>query len=83
MKKQILKTVAIIIVSITSAFGQFTTATSGLGAVGTTIRIDTSPTTVTMTLTGASTKWLGIGFAGSTMATATDMFIWNDKKDIY
>jgi len=81
MKKQILKTVAIIIVSITSAFGQFTTATSGLGAVGTTIRIDTSPTTVTMTLTGASTKWLGIGFAGSTMATATDMFIWNDTPD--
>ncbi len=80
MKKQILLPLVIIIVSITSAFGQFTTATSGLGAIGS-IRIDTSPTTVTMTLTCLSDRWVGVGFGGNTMATSTDMFIWNDTPD--
>jgi len=80
MKKQILLPLVIIIVSITSAFGQFSTFTTGLGA-GITIRIDTSTTTVTMTLTAPSDKWIGIGFAGDTMATTTDMFIWNDTPD--
>ncbi len=81
MKKQILLPLVIIIVSITSAFGQCSTGTTGLGAPGTTIRIDTSPTTVTMTLTAPSNKWIGVGFAGDTMATTTDMFIWNDTPD--
>ena len=73
----------LITASMTVALGQFTTGTCSLG-VGTTIRIDTSPTTVTLTLIGSSAKWLGVGFApiaATTMANVTDMFIWNDTPD--
>jgi hypothetical protein len=80
MKKQIIITLTFFLTSITTIFGQFTTGTNGLGAFGT-IRIDTSPTTVTMTITGSSNKWLGVGFGGDTMATCSDMFIWNDTPD--
>ncbi len=79
MKKLII--LLLIIASITNTFGQFTTATHGLGWPNTTIRIDTSPTMVTMTLIGDSTRWLGVGFGGNTMATVSDMFIWNDTPD--
>lgn len=69
-----------VIFPITSLLGQFTTGVLGLGGFGT-IRIDTNPTTVTLTVTGDSTRWLGIGFGGTTMATVSDMFIWNDTSD--
>lgn len=81
MKKQLAIILILIIVSITTVKGQYTTGTCGMGALNTTVRIDTSPTTVTLTLTGDSTRWLGVGFGGSTMATTTDMFIWNDTPD--
>ncbi len=82
MKKQTIIIVCLLLVINTIAFGQFTTATHGLGGFGT-IRIDTSPTTVTLKLTGSSTRWLGVGFGASatTMSTCTDMFIWNDTPD--
>lgn len=56
---------------ITSAFAQFSTgqlALSSFGgnSLGMTARIDVD-TQVTLTLTGASTDWLGIGFAASGM----------------
>lgn len=61
----------------TMSFAQFTTGTVALTGSTRTIKIDTNATTVTMTLTGNSTHWLGIGFNGFSMFEVTDMFIWN------
>lgn len=61
----------------TIAMAQFTTGVVNLGTSGRTIKIDTNASTVTMTLTGNSTHWLGIGFNGFSMSEVTDMFIWN------
>ncbi len=82
MKKLVITSCIIIVGFVSSIFGQFTTGSYHLG-VGTTVRIDTSPTTVTLTLKGESTRWLGVGFGASatTMSTCTDMFIWNDTPD--
>ena len=63
-----------------SSFGQFTTGVVNLTGTGT-LKIDTNATTATMTLTGSNTRWLGIGFGGSTMSTVTDMFIWNSTAN--
>lgn len=79
MKKQLI--ILFQLMMITNAIGQFSTGVRGLAALNTNIKIDTTPTTVTMTLNGNSTRWLGIGFGGNTMATTTDMFIWNDTAD--
>ena len=80
MKKQILLHLILITASITTALGQYTTFTYGLGGAGS-IKIDTNTTTVTITLTCLSDRWTGIGFGGATMATTTDMFILNDTPD--
>ncbi len=82
MKKYLLLLILLIFASIPVAFGQFSTGTTGLGGLGT-IKISTSPTTVTMTLTGSSTRWLGVGFGTNVIAmgNCTDMFIWNDTPD--
>ena len=82
MKKLILL-FTIVASSTISVFGQYTTSVIGLGAPNTTIRIDTDPSIVTLTLTGASNRWLAVGFGvnATTMASATDMFIWNDTTD--
>ena len=79
MKKKLLLLLTFVIGLTTSALGQYSTGTQGLG--GAYIKIDTNPTTVTLTLTGDSTRWLGVGFGGNSMATVTDMFIWNDTSD--
>lgn len=60
-----------------NGFGQFTTGVVALTGSARTIKIDTNATTATMTLTGLSTHWLGIGFNGFSMFEVTDMFIWN------
>lgn len=57
---------------MTSVFGQYSTGTMNLSSFGSTslgmtAKIDVSPTLVTLTLTGASTDWLGIGFNASGM----------------
>lgn len=39
---------------------------------GYTVKFDTNPTTVTMTLVGSSTSWLGIGFGMTTMSQTGD-----------
>lgn len=79
MKKKLL-VLSCLLTAITS-FAQFTTGTVALTGSTMTIKIDTDPTTVTMTLTGNSSRWLGIGFNGLTMAAATDMFIWNSTAN--
>lgn len=75
MKKKLL-TMFLLSVA-TFSFAQFTTGTVALAGSTRTIKIDTDATMVTMTLTGSSTHWLGIGFNGFSMAEVTDMFIWN------
>ena len=64
-----------------SSFAQFTTGTIALAGSTRTIKIDTDATIVTMTLTGNSGHWLGIGFGGNSMASVVDMFIWNSTTN--
>lgn len=77
------KKLLIIFLALTgiSSYAQFTTGTVALTGSSRTIKIDTNATTVTMTLTGPSTAWLGIGFGGNTMSSVTDMFIWNSTSN--
>lgn len=79
MKKRLL-TALCLSVSLFS-FAQFTTGTVTLTGSTRTIKIDTSPTIVTMTLTGDSTHWLGVGFNGFSMFEVTDVFIWNSTAN--
>ncbi|MFC6268454.1 T9SS type A sorting domain-containing protein [Frigoriflavimonas asaccharolytica] len=44
---------------------------------GMSVKLDTNATTATLTLTGPSDSWLGIGFGGTSMSSVSDMFIWN------
>ena len=74
MKKKLLTLFALGLGIVANA--QFTTGVVSLTA-NRTIKIDTDATMVTMTLTGSSTTWLGIGFGGTSMGSVTDMFIWN------
>jgi hypothetical protein len=74
MRKKLLSIIALAL-SLPS-FAQFTTGTVTL-TTGMTLKIDTDATLVTVTLTGPSNTWLGIGFGGTSMAPVTDMFIWN------
>lgn len=60
-------------------FSQFTTGTVSLPTTGMTMKLDTNPTTVTLTLTGNSTSWLGIGFNALGMTDAPDTFIYNSS----
>ena len=57
-------------------FAQFTTGEVVLNGTFT-AKIDTDASLVTLTLKGSSSSWLGIGFGGTNMSSATDMFIWN------
>lgn len=79
MKRKLLLCLSLAIGSF--SFAQFTTGVVSLTGSTRTIKIDTNPTTVTMTLTGNSSRWLGIGFNGFSMAEVTDMFIWNSTSN--
>jgi hypothetical protein len=61
-------------------FAQFTTGEVVLNGTFT-AKIDTNASGVTLTLKGPSTTYLGIGFGGSTMSTAADMFIWSNNSN--
>ncbi|WP_396178724.1 T9SS type A sorting domain-containing protein [Flavobacterium sp.] len=78
MKQKLLLIVAIAMGF--SSFAQFSTGTVTL-TTGMTLKIDTNSTTVTLTLTGPSNTWLGIGFGGNSMASVSDMFIWNSSAN--
>jgi Secretion system C-terminal sorting domain len=73
MKKTLLS-LAFIAISAFS-FGQFSTGTVTNG--GLVVKIDTTPTAVTLTITAPATVWFGIGFGSNVMGT-TDIFIWSD-----
>lgn len=71
---------AIVVLSGVLSHAQFSTGTVDLTG-SRTIKIDTNATTVTLTLTGPSTHWLGVGFGGTSMSSVADMFIWNNSSD--
>jgi len=79
MKKKLL-TITLMFVGVFS-FAQFTTGTVLIADSNRTIKMDTDATTVTMTLTGSSTTWIGVGFGGTSMGTVLDMFIWNATEN--
>ena len=55
----------------------YTTGTVTLGSTGMSVKIDTNPNTVTLTLSGSSTAYLAIGFNASNMGGSCDGFIYN------
>ena len=69
MKKIILFTLFLLSMSVSAQ--NYSTGVITLTS-GYTVKFDTNATTVTMTLVGASTSWLGIGFGMTTMAQTGD-----------
>ncbi len=58
---------------------QFTSGTVSLGTTGMTVKIDTDPTFLTLTLTGPSGSFMGIGSGSEGMALGADGFIYNSS----
>lgn len=77
MKQKLFFLIAIFSYSL--LFSQFSTGTVSLPETGMTVKIDTNLTTVTLTLTGSSNSWLGIGFNASGMGDTPDAFIYNSS----
>lgn len=65
------------LVLATTVSAQFSTGTVSLGSTGMTVKLDTSSTLATITLTGSDTAYLAIGFGSSGMANGADGFIYN------
>jgi len=76
--KKLLLTLSIALANF--AWAQFTTGTVTL-STGMTVKLDTSATLATLTLTGPDTSYLGVGFGGTGtsggMGTGVDGFIYN------
>lgn len=67
----------------TIAQAQFSTGTVTLGSTGMTVKIDTTPTLATITLTGSDAAYLGIGFGntGEGMVSGKDGFVYNSTAN--
>lgn len=80
--KKVLLTLSLALASAVGA--QFSSGTVSLGSTGMTVKLDTSSTLATLTLTGADTSYLGIGFGGTGttggMGTGVDGFIYNSNS---
>lgn len=79
MKKTLL-TLSLVLANF--AWAQFSSGTVPLSATGMTVKLDTTPAGVTLTVTGDSNSMLGIGFGGNGidtggMASGADGFIYN------
>ena len=79
MKKTLL-TLSMVLANF--AWAQFSSGTVPLSATGMTVKLDTTPSGLTMTVTGDSNSMLGIGFGGNGvdtggMASGSDGFIYN------
>ncbi len=79
MKKVLLLTSMALATSLGAQF--FSSGTVNLGSTGMTVKLVTSPTQATITLTGADTSYLGIGFGNSGMANGADGFIYNSSAN--
>ncbi|UKB80274.1 T9SS type A sorting domain-containing protein [Chryseobacterium sp. MEBOG07] len=68
------------------AWAQFSSGTVNLPATAMTVKLDTTPAGVTLTVTGDSNSMLGIGFGGNGvntggMASGSDGFIYNSSTN--
>lgn len=79
MTKDLLKMLPLLIGG--TMFSQFSTGVVSLPTTAMTIKIDVNATDVTMTLTGSSTVWLGVGFSAEGMASGADGFIYNSTAN--
>ncbi|KNB62710.1 T9SS type A sorting domain-containing protein [Chryseobacterium sp. Hurlbut01] len=68
------------LVLATTVSAQFSSGIVTLGSTGMTVKLDTTPTTATITLTGDSNSMLGLGFGSSGMANGADGFIYNSTS---
>lgn len=79
--KKVLLTLSIALANL--AWAQFTTGTVTL-STGMTVKLDTSSTLATLTLTGPDTSFLGVGFGGTGtsggMGSGVDGFIYNSAS---
>ncbi|WP_300685349.1 T9SS type A sorting domain-containing protein [Chryseobacterium sp.] len=83
MKKTLL-TISLALANL--VWAQFSSGTVNLPATAMTVKLDTTPTGVTLTVTGDSNSMLGIGFGGNGsssggMAPGTDGFIYNSSAN--
>lgn len=81
--KKVLLTFSLALANL--VWAQFSTGTVNLPAAGMTVKIVTTATQVTLTLTGDSNSMLGIGFGGNGadtggMANGSDGFIYNSNS---
>ncbi|WP_172280643.1 T9SS type A sorting domain-containing protein [Chryseobacterium sp. Chry.R1] len=74
--KKVLLTLGLIMASMVSA-QFFSSGTVNLGSTGMSVKLDTSPSLVTITLKGPDTTFLGIGFGNVGMANGADGFVYN------
>ncbi|SDQ81094.1 Por secretion system C-terminal sorting domain-containing protein [Chryseobacterium soldanellicola] len=77
--KKVLLTLCLALASAVGA--QFSSGVVNLSTTGMTIKLDTTPTLVTMTLTGSDNSFMGIGFGNSGMAAGADGFIYNSSAN--
>lgn len=78
MKKTLL---ALSVLLANFALAQFSSGTVNLPATSMTVKLDTTPTGVTITVTGDSNSMLGIGFGTVGMAPGSDGFIYNSSAN--
>lgn len=77
--KKILLTLSMALANF--AWAQFSSGIVNLSITGMTIKLDTTPSGVTITLTGDSNSMLGIGFGSTGMAPGSDGFIYNSSTN--
>ncbi|REC77164.1 secretion protein [Chryseobacterium elymi] len=78
MKKTLL---ALSVLLANFALAQFSSGTVNLPNTAMTVKLDTTPTGVTITVTGDSNSMLGIGFGTTGMAAGADGFIYNSSAN--
>lgn len=76
------KTLLVLSVALANfAWAQFSSGTVNLSATSMTVKLDTTPTVATITMTGDSNSMLGIGFGSTGMAPGSDGFIYNSSAN--
>lgn len=76
--KKVLLTLSMILANF--AWAQFSSGVVNLGSTGMTVKLDTTPTQATITLTGSESAFLGIGFGSVGMAAGADGFVYNSAS---
>ncbi len=66
------------------AYSQYSSQTATVGTTGMTVKVQTTPAFVTLTVTGPSNSYLGVGasFSGNGMEAGADGFIYNSAASL-